>query len=88
MKFKNVNLNRNSFSSAGVRTLIKYKDEEDSHTNLETLNLSECSLDDDALESLSPLVDVVKELIISDNKFTRYITELQRIFVLIEYSNS
>ena len=72
MKFKNVNLNRNSFSSSGVKLLTKYKEDEDSHTNLETLNLSECSLDDEALEALSPLVDVVKELIISDNNFTRY----------------
>ena len=45
--------------------------ENDNIVQTEALDLSECDLNDEALETLSPVVDVVKELFLNDNHFTR-----------------
>ena len=70
---KTINLNRNQFSGTGVGYLIqKIEDHEnDNIVQTEALDLSECDLNDGALRTLSPVVDVVKELFLNDNHFTR-----------------
>ena len=39
-------------------------------SKLDTLDLSDCQLDDDALAGLVPVFGHVKELYLSDNNFT------------------
>ena len=38
---------------------------------LEALDLSECGLGDAELVTISPLVNIVRELLLNDNHFTR-----------------
>ena len=45
--------------------------ETDNSVQMDVLDLSECDLNDNALETLSPIVEVVKELFLNDNHFTR-----------------
>ena len=62
-------LSSNRFSEKGIGTLISRK--EKTNAILDVLDLSNCSLGDAALEKLAVLVDSVKELILTDNTFTR-----------------
>ena len=55
----------------------------DNNIQMEVLDLSECNLNDDALETLSPIVDVVKELSLNDNQFTR----LHYNYLYLKYCN-
>ena len=78
IKLKTVNLTRNHFTEVGLGHLIKKSvDHEDDAghggggVHLETLDLSECGLGDAELETISPLVNMVRELLLNDNHFTR-----------------
>ena len=78
IKLKSVNLTRNHFTEVGLGHLIrKTGDHEDDAghggggVHLETLDLSECGLGDAELETISPLVNIVRELLLNDNHFTR-----------------
>ena len=76
IKLKTVNLNRNNFTEAGIKSLMKKIEEhkDDGSVQLESLELSQCCLDDSSLISLSPIVNFVSELILNDNHFTRFVT--------------
>ena len=71
LKLKSVNLTRNHFSEAGIGNLIRKIEDHEEDVQLEVLDLSECGLEDASLEKLSPLVNVVRELLVNDNHFTR-----------------
>ena len=66
---KSVILSSNRFSEKGIGQLISRR--EKTNASLDVLDLSHCSLGDAALEKLGVLVDCVKELILTDNTFTR-----------------
>ena len=66
---KSVTLSSNRFSEKGIGHLISKR--EKANVCLDVLDLSNCSLGDAALEKLAVLVDSVKELILTDNNFTR-----------------
>ena len=78
IKLKSVNLTRNHFTQVGLGHLIRKTGEHEDEAghggggvHLETLDLSECGLGDAELETISPLVNVVRELLLNDNHFTR-----------------
>ena len=68
--FKTVNLSQNKFTDVGIGNLVDMIGGQD--VRLEILDLSDCDLNNGALEKLAPVVDVVKELSLADNNFTRY----------------
>ena len=68
--FKTVNLSQNKLTDVGIGTLLDMIGGQD--VRMEALDLSDCDLNDGALEKLAPVVNVVKELSIADNNFTRY----------------
>ena len=82
---KTINLNRNQFTGTGMGYVIQKIGEHknDNNIQMEVLDLSECNLNDDALETLSPIVDVVKELSLNDNQFTR----LHYNYLYLKYCN-
>ena len=73
IKLKSVNLTRNHFTEVGLGHLIRRTEEheDDGAVTLESLDLSECGLGDAELEKISPLVNLVRELLLNDNHFTR-----------------
>ena len=74
IKLKSVNLTRNHFTEAGLGHLIRKTEEDDGGhggVHLEALDLSECGLGDAELVTISPLVNIVRELLLNDNHFTR-----------------
>ena len=76
IKLKSVNLTRNHFTEVGLGHLIRKTVEHEDDAghggvHLETLDLSECGLGDAELETISPLVSMVRELLLNDNHFTR-----------------
>lgn len=76
IKLKSVNLTRNHFTEVGLGHLIrKTEDCEDDGghggVHLDALDLSECGLGDAELVIISPLVNIVRELLLNDNHFTR-----------------
>ena len=66
---KSVTLSSNRFSEKGIGQLISRR--EKTNVSLDVLDLSNCGLADAALEKLAELVDSVRELILTDNDFTR-----------------
>ena len=66
---KSVILSSNRFSEKGIGQLISRR--EKTNVSLDVLDLSNCGLADAALEKLAELVDSVRELILTDNDFTR-----------------
>ena len=54
------------FTEKGIHELTQEMDV----SKLDTLDLSDCQLDDDALAGLVPVFGHVKELYLSDNNFT------------------
>ena len=62
-------LSSNRFSEKGIGQLISRR--EKTNVSLDLLDLSNCGLGDGALEKLAVLVDSVRELILTDNNFTR-----------------
>ena len=66
---KSVILSNNRFSEKGIGQLISQR--EKTSVSLDVLDLSNCSLGDAALEKLAVLVGSVRELILTDNNFTR-----------------
>ena len=79
IKLKSVNLTRNHFTEVGLGHLIRRTEERDDDGGhgghggvaLEALDLSECGLGDAELVTISPLVNIVRELLLNDNHFTR-----------------
>ena len=78
IKLKSVNLTRNHFTEVGLGHLIRKTGEHEADAghggggvHLETLDLSECGLGATELEKISPLVNMVRELLLNDNHFTR-----------------
>ena len=67
---KSVILSNNRFSEKGIGQLISQR--EKTSVSLDVLDLSNCSLGDAALEKLAVLVGSVRELILTDNNFTRF----------------
>ena len=71
---KSVILSSNKFSEKGIGQLVNVvekKEREENNFSLDLLDLSNCNLDDAALERVAVLTDFVKELILTDNNFTR-----------------
>ena len=71
---KSVILSSNKFSEKGIGQLVNVvekKEREETNFSLDLLDLSNCNLDDAALERVAVLTDFVKELILTDNNFTR-----------------
>ena len=71
---KSVILSSNKFSEKGIGQLVNVvekKEKEENNFSLDLLDLSNCNLDDAALERVAVLTDFVKELILTDNDFTR-----------------
>ena len=71
---KSVILSSNKFSEKGIGQLVNVvekKEKEEANLSLDLLDLSNCNLDDAALERVAVLTDFVKELILTDNDFTR-----------------
>ena len=77
-----MNLTRNHFTEVGLGHLIRKTEERDDDGGhgghgghggvaLEALDLSECGLGDAELVTISPLVNIVRELLLNDNHFTR-----------------
>lgn len=66
---KSVVLSNNRFSEKGIGQLISKR--EKTNLSLDVLDLSNCNLCDAALEKLAVLVDCVRELVLTDNNFTR-----------------
>ena len=67
-------LSSNKFSEKGIGQLVNVvekKEKEEANLSLDLLDLSNCNLDDAALERVAVLTDFVKELILTDNDFTR-----------------
>ena len=67
-------LSSNKFSEKGIGQLVNVvekKEREENNFSLDLLDLSNCNLDDAALERVAVLTDFVKELILTDNNFTR-----------------
>ena len=65
---KSVILSNNRFSEKGIGQLISSGE---TNMSLDLLDLSDCSLGDGALERLAPLIESVRELLLTDNNFTR-----------------
>ena len=70
---KSVILSSNKFSEKGIGQLVNVveKEKEEANFSLDLLDLSNCNLGDAALERVAVLTDFVKELILTDNDFTR-----------------
>ena len=71
---KSVILSSNKFSEKGIGQLVNVvekKEREENNFSLDLLDLSNCNLADAALERVAVLTDFVKELILTDNNFTR-----------------
>ena len=71
---RSVTLSGNKFSEKGLGHLVSVvetKEDQETNHSLDLLDLSNCSLGDPALERLAVLVDFVKELILTDNDFSR-----------------
>ena len=71
---KSVSLSGNKFSEKGLGHLVSVvetKEDQETNQSLDLLDLSNCNLGDPALERLAVLVDFVKELIFTDNDFSR-----------------
>ena len=71
---KSVILSSNKFSEKGIGQLVNVvekKEREEANFSLDLLDLSNCNLGDAALERVAVLTDFVKELILTDNDFTR-----------------
>ena len=71
---KSVILSSNKFSEKGIGQLVNVvekKEKEENNFSLDLLDLSNCNLSDAALERVAVLTDFVKELILTDNNFTR-----------------
>ena len=67
-------LSSNKFSEKGIGQLVNVvekKEREENNFSLDLLDLSNCNLGDAALERVAVLTDFVKELILTDNNFTR-----------------
>ena len=86
--FKTVNLSQNKFTNVGIGNLVDMIGGQD--VRMEALDLSDCDLNDGALEKLAPVVNVVKELSIADNNFTRYTSNnsimIHELFLCVCYS--
>ena len=68
---KTVILTNNRFSEKGVGQLASIVEKDENNFSLDVLDLSNCNLGDLALERLAVLINFVKELILTDNTFTR-----------------
>ena len=71
---KSVILSSNKFSEKGIGHLVNVvekKEREENNFSLDLLDPSNCNLGDAALERVAVLTDFVKELILTDNNFTR-----------------
>ena len=67
-------LSSNKFSEKGIGQLVNVvekREREENNFSLDLLDLSNCNLSDAALERVAVLTDFVKELILTDNNFTR-----------------
>ena len=71
LRFKTVDLSKNNFTHIGISYIIGKAEAKPGEVLIESLDLSNCSLGDQALEKISSFVDIVKDLVISDNSFTR-----------------
>ena len=64
-------LTNNRFSEKGVGQLASIVEKDENNFSLDVLDLSNSNLGDLALERLAVLINFVKELILTDNTFTR-----------------